>query len=476
MAKVVFVQQTLFEYLGPMCLSAFLKKYGHEVDIYVGGVDKPLLDSIRNSEPDIVAFSCTTGNHLWARDIARSLKETMDILTIVGGPHPTFFPELINDAGVDIICRGEGEHALLELADCIDKRKDFTTIKNLWVKKAGKVYKNDLRPLIEDLDTLPFPDRDLYSKYAPLDKMTLKKFMTSRGCPYSCSFCFNHALKKIYNDKGRYVRRRSVENVISEIETVKEKCNLKIVRFSDDTFTTDHKWLFEFAGQYKKRIQIPYTCLIRANEINEHVVKSLSESGCMLVTFGIETGNEKLRKDILKKNIPNSQIINTGRLLKKYHILFGTSNMVGLPTETLDNIFETLDINIKIGTDLPTCAILQPYLGTQILEFAQSGGLIEDNWDVENLNADVFNKWNTNVSVIKSDHKREMFNIHKLFYFYIKFPLLRAIIRRLIRLPPNNLYSVLYRLGWGYRVKKSLGLSWLETLGYGFRLTRDWMS
>jgi len=475
MAKVVFIQQTLFEYLGPMALSAFLKKHGHDVDMLVEDSEPNLIDTICRLKPDVLAFSCQTGSHVWTKNIAYQVKKKIDTISIFGGAHPTFFPEFINEETVDIICRGEGEHALLELVDSLDKNRNINNILNLWVKEGNILHKNDVRPLIENLDSLPFPDRRLYDKYVFLRDITTKKFMTGRGCPYNCAFCFNHALRKLYEGKGKYVRKRSVANMISELAEIKSNYDLKTVRFSDDTFTTHHTWLFEFADRYKKDIDLPYTCLIRANEVKEEVIKCLRDSGCFLVTFGVESGNEDIRNGILKKNISNEDIIRTGRLLKKYGILFGTSNMLGLPTETIDNMFETLNINIEAGVDLPTCAIFQPYPKTEILEYLKAMKLVEERADTSTMYADIFNRWDIDVSVLKSNHKNKMFNLHKFFFFYIRFPFLRPLIRLLIKLPPNPVFSLIYRLGWAYRIKESLRLSWLASFTYAIKIVRNWL-
>jgi len=476
MAKIVFIQQdSLFEHFGTEYLSSFLKQNGHEVDMIIENRKKKLVELVRKSNPDLVAFSCTTGIHLWAIDIARMLREELGILNIFGGPHPTFSPEMIDTPGVDIIARGEGEHALLELANCIDGDRDITNIKNLWVKKDGVVHKNPLRPLIQNLDELPFPDRELYSRYDNLKKLTAKKFITGRGCPYSCSFCFNRTLREMYKGKGKYVRRRSVDNVIAEIKTVKENYNLEVVRFSDDTFTFDHKWLFEFCKRYKEEIKVPYECLIRADEVNEQVIKNLKQSGCVYVQFGIESGNERIRKEILNKHITDEQIINTGRLLKKYGIAFGANNMVGLPTETINDIYKTMELNSLIKVDIPIGSILQPFPKTKILSYIQEHDLIEDGVDINTLNDDLFSNWDINISVIKSDCKNEMFNLHKFFYVYVKYPVLRPIIRKIVKLPPNHLFNLMYRMSWVPRVRGTLRISYIDTLKYAIMLLRNVM-
>ena len=163
MAKIVFLQRLYYEYGGPMILSAVLKNSGHSVNLLIGENANYFLNKIK--DVDVLAFSTMTGMHQWAIKIASEIKKEKDILTVFGGPHPTYFPEVIESSAVDVICLGEGEYPMLDIANAIDNREDLSHIQNLWVKKNGKIYKNAIRPLIENLDILPFPDRELYYKY-----------------------------------------------------------------------------------------------------------------------------------------------------------------------------------------------------------------------------------------------------------------------------------------------------------------------
>lgn len=232
MARIAFVQNLAYEYLGIMYLSSVLKEKNHAVEIFIehGQGVKTLQREIEAFNPMIVGFPCTSGMHLWALQMARAIKKnTPGTFIILGGPHPTFFPEIIMEAAVDIICRGEGEGALLELAERVDKREDFTHIDNLWVKNDGEIIKNEVRFLVSDLDIIPFPDRCLYIKKYSFLNSSRKSFITGRGCPFDCTYCFNRAFKKIYNGKGSFLRRRSVDNVIDEMKEVKKRFGLKMI-------------------------------------------------------------------------------------------------------------------------------------------------------------------------------------------------------------------------------------------------------
>jgi len=364
MARISFIQNLSYEYLGVMYLSSLLKSKGHEVDCFIEhgqGIDRLVKEAARFN-PDIAGFSCTTGVHRWSLCVASRIKKIKpEVKVLFGGPHPTFFPEIIEEAPVDMICRGEGEYALLEAADRLDERNDLSTIDNLWVKKNGQIFRNEVRPLIENLDELPFPDRNLYVRKYPFLHKSQKAFMVGRGCPFSCAYCFNHAFKKLYHHKGLFVRYRSPENIIAEIKAVKAQTPFRTVYFQDDTFGLDKDWSKGFLAQYAKQLRLPFICLLRADAADEELIRSLKQSGCTRVFFGVETGSENLRKMILKKEISDEQIFQTASLLKKYRIRFRTYNMFGLPNETLEEAFKTVRLNIKIKTDYPWSSLFQPF-------------------------------------------------------------------------------------------------------------------
>ena len=167
MVKVAFIQNIAYEYLGLMYLSSILKERGHEVEVFIGNGNKKMLEQVIEYNPSVVGFSCSTGLHKWSLSFAKEIKKSVNAFILFGGPHPTFFPEIINEPEIDGVCIGEGEFSLLELSANLSDGKDVSAIKNFWFKSPdGKIIKNEPRPLIEDLDRQPFPDRDLYySKY-----------------------------------------------------------------------------------------------------------------------------------------------------------------------------------------------------------------------------------------------------------------------------------------------------------------------
>lgn len=459
MASVIFIQNLWYEFPGVGILSAVLKKNGHNAKIIIS--DSPANMLGRISANDIIAFSIMTGMQRWAVNTAAALKKEMNLLSIFGGPYPTYSQGMIDEEGVDIICIGEGEGALLDLANAVDRGTDITSIKNLWVKKSGIVHKNPLRPLIEDLDTIPFADRKTYYEtYPALERNSHKIFLAGRGCPFDCTFCFNEKLKNMYAGLGQYVRFRSPVNIIEEIKQVRQESRLKTVFFNDDIFVLNQKWLNDFLPLYKEEIDLPFYVTARADTLNEPVVKLLKDAGCKCVSFAVESGNERIRNEVLGKKITDEQIIKSAALLKKYRIKFATYNMIGIPGETVDNVLETVNINIKIKTDYPRCSFLTPYPGTRIAKYAEKTGHLESTVDLMPPFAQQTS------SSLKLKDKNEIINMHSFFQTAVKLPFLMPAIRIMAKLPENVLFKIWWATVYFIIFSRSEGRGLGETLSF----------
>ena len=469
MAKIAFVQNLMFEYLGTMHISSVLKKENHAVEVFIDNNQKPsrLINQLKKFNPSLVGFYTVTGSHRWAIAMAGLIKSYLpEVKIIFGGPHATFFPMVIDETPVDIICRGEGEYPLLELANALDAGKDYSDIPNLWVKKYGKVFKNEVRPLVCELDELPFPDRSLYySKYPALNG-SQRTIMVGRGCPFSCSYCFNSSLRELYKGKGAYIRLRSVDNCITELMKIKKSLRPKIIYIQDDTFAFDRAWTEDFLKIYKVKVSLPFICLVRADLIDEYMVKILKDAGCKNVFFGIESGSEKIREFLLKKCVTDEQIVKTASLLKKYGIGFRTYNMFGLPGETIEDALKTVELNIKIKTDYPWSSLLQPFPGTELGEHLKKLGFACSNLD--NFESSFFKK-----SGIMLTNNIEIENMHKLFFIAVKFPFLFPLIKKVINKNPVLIYNFLFLLGYLFSSKGSEGRSWAETIRIGLANSRS---
>lgn len=445
MAKVVLVQYLVTDHLGVLCMSSVLKNNGHESTVLIRHEEKRIVEKVKELKADIVGFSCTTGVHLHALKDAKSIKKSIPgIITIMGGPHATFSPEVIYADCLDMVCRGEGENALLQLADHLDRKTDYSCVSNLWVKKDENIFKNEVAPLIENIDELPFADRSHYLRYPVLRNKEERAIMFGRGCPYDCTFCFNSSLRDMYKGKGRYIRRRSIDNVIRELKELKSKYFVKQISFEDDTFLDDKDWILKFLKEYRTHIGLPYRCHTRFDTINDDTAAMLKSSKCYLVALGLESGSEKRREQILKKRLKTQDILTGADILHRHGLRFLAYNIIGSPNETTDEAIDTLMLNRKIKPDFPFSSLFQPYPGTAIVREYNIGG------NLEQIPPSFWSR-----SVIKQDNIRELENLHRLFYIFLMIPVRRETIKLILGLDIfRYLYDLLFKVGLFYYAAK----------------------
>jgi radical SAM superfamily enzyme YgiQ (UPF0313 family) len=375
---------TGYFYTGIASLSATLKAVGHDTSLI--HITKPthraeFVEDVRKAAPDLIGFSSTSPMFPLVRQYAAWIREAgMEVTTVCGGIHPTIAPEeSIEAKGIDIICRGEGEGAMVDLVRCLESGQDFWDIQNLWIKNNGDIVKNPLRPRIENLDELPFPDRSIFNFQNLYSERTGKgTFMVSRGCPFNCTYCCNHVIRGVYGRGTVTTRFRSVDNVIAEIETViGEYPFIKMLDFDDDILFLKRNWAKEFAIKYASRIRLPFVCNARANLIDREIVELLAEAGCRHIKLGVESGNEFISEVVLKRGQSNEEIRNAFALCKEAGLTTESFNMVGIPGDTPATILDTIKLNADIGTDRMQVSICQPFRGTKLADHALVQGFYE---------------------------------------------------------------------------------------------------
>jgi anaerobic magnesium-protoporphyrin IX monomethyl ester cyclase len=442
MTRIAFINEDVFFRCGVASLIATAKTHGHKCEIFLAKAEENLSGAVKAFQPDLLAFSCTSGEHNWVVSTAASLKQATKARVIVGGPHPTFFPNIIQEAPVDIACVGEGEFALLDLLDKLENGQDITKIDNLIMKDENGIHENPVRPLIEDLDSLPFMDRDCYNKYRAIREDSVIHILNERGCPYNCTYCYNAETKKLYQGKGKYVRQRSPGSMIKEIRQLTvmyPKAN--VIRFYDDIFINNTKRLFEFLHLYKAEVKIPFICNVTANLITDEIVKRLKEGGCTRICVGLESGNEKMRNFLLNKKITNEQLLRTAKLCHKYNLRLSTLNMIGLPGETVADAVETIQLNSRMKPETAIIGIFQPYPGTALAEYAKEKGILDKDYGVKSMTPYFFYS-----SVLKQDNMRELINLQLFFWFLVKFPVFIPLIKPMLKLPPTRFHYFFFSL------------------------------
>lgn len=441
MASFLFLHGSPFEYPGVLYLSAYLKEKGHNVEVLVkSGEGRNFWDKAREFRPDWVGLSSIAGLHHESYNIAREARDKLGVGAVFGGPYPTYYPQCIQREEVDVVIQGEAEEALVDFLDTCDRGEDWTTLPNVWTKRNGKIISNPVRPLESNLDKYPIPDRSVYYKYPYLRCAFEKQFMSGRGCPYSCYFCFNYEFRRIYNIKGKTaLRRHSPERMLEELGRCKAAFPMKQICFNDDIFITDMEWLEKFLPRYSKEIGIPFSCQARVEMVNEDVARILGESCCHHVMIGLESGNRRVRGEIMGKKFSNAQFCKAAEYLHKYGILIKNYNILGCPTETLEEAFETLEVNVKAKIKLPWCALYTPVPGTKTDAIARELGILDKDFSLDELEGSIFKR-----SLLKQKDIRKIERLQKLFYLGVMNKWLIPFIRKIVHYNLGPLYSLVF--------------------------------
>ena len=385
--KIAFVNDSC-QRLGIQYISSMLKQGGHQTRLFIDPLlfydevlswrrlnklfdyKKSIIGQLKQYKPDLIGFSVVTDFYQWACELAAAIKKEMNVPIIFGGIHPSSVPErVIKNDFVDIVCVGEGEYPMLELAESVKKGQIDYSIKNLWFKKDGKIIANQLRPLIDDLDSLPFADQEIYRNASPHFKKGYY-IAADRGCPYICSYCFHSYMRETYRGKGKYLRQRSVENVICELEQAKRCYTPDLIFFLDDCFGRDLDWLRKFAIGYKKRIGINFHCSMFPGNVSLESLRLLKYAGCREIEIGVQTWDEKLRANLLQRVVSNEAMERAMLWIKKSGINLVSGEILGIPGETKDGLKQTVEIYGRIRPQRTFFFTLKYYPKTAIMRYA----------------------------------------------------------------------------------------------------------
>ncbi|OGK90633.1 MAG: hypothetical protein A2X50_03380 [Candidatus Rokubacteria bacterium GWF2_70_14] len=423
--KVLFVERDV-EYIDPMniqLLSALAKQRGHSTFLTILSADDLDAD-LRRIKPDLVAFSAKTGEHTtYFRANERVKQYSPKIFTIMGGPHPTFFPGLIETHDFDAVGVGECDEGWQELLDALEAGRSIDAIPNIVTRaNASKVLRATtraselvqlagaaasvrpeydlevdptfLRPRRTVLDTLPFYDRELVYRKTHLARFPLRSFMSSRGCPYQCTYCFEPKFNVMYAGKGPIYNRYSVKRLCAELAELKERWPTQFIKFYDDMFILDRKvdaWLEEFAEVYPREVGLPFFCLTRANVLTRENLAALTRAGLHSLTMSIEAGNEYVRNTIVKRHMRQQQIEDAYTLCWENGIVTFANTILGIPVRkeimaqqgktAIDYDIESLDINIRCRVTYADFPVLHPYPGCELTEYAVKHGFFDGDFD-----------------------------------------------------------------------------------------------
>lgn len=475
--KILFVER-IVEYIDPMhieLLSALARRNGHTTYLSVLAQDDLEAD-IRRIQPDLIAFGgVKTGEHTHYLRASRAVKKiAKGIPVIMGGPHLTFNPGIIEDESVDAIGVGECDEAWPEYLNALESsngQNEIHSIKNIYTKKnwfekwknvSFDERRNDLANRKTYLDDLPFFDRELVYNKTHLKDFPMRSFMSSRGCPFQCAYCFEPIYNNVYRGKGPIYNRYSVKRLCAELKEMKERWPTQFIKFYDDLFWIHKKvdpWLEEFAEVYPREVGLPFFCLTRCNILTEDHLKLLKPAGLHSVTMSIEAGNDYLRNEIIKRRMSREDILNAFDLCNKYDIKTFANTILAIPVKSeimkqqgktaIDYDIESLDINIQCKVTFGEFTIAYPYPGCELSKYAEEHGWFSQIEDFDKLHHSYQSQ--SPMKCFTDKEKMMQSNLALLGTICLFFPWMRnLIVNYLIKWPLQRLYYPFYFIVKGY--------------------------
>jgi len=426
--------------LGLAYIASYLEKNSFDVKIIDANVlqidDEEVADLIEK-KPVVVGISAMTSVIYSTWKIAKNIKQKFpNSLIVLGGPHPSVLPEeSLKNEFIDIVAIGEGEETMKEIADSfVNGTLKLNEIKGIAYKtNSGKIEYTESRPLIENLDKLPFPARRLFpaiGKYVPeaYKKLPIATILTSRGCPYRCTFCYAGIF-------GKRFRPRSPENIISEIEHLKKDFGIKEFHICDDNFFLDGKRVLRFCNLLaEKKINLPWACVgglrIELVEKSPELLELMAKTGCYRAAIGIESGNQQILNNI-QKDITLEQVRKAVKILNKAKILVGGLFMIGNYGENEKTVDDTIKFAKSLSIDYAEFMTATPYPGTKLYDqVLKEGHLLIKDWREFNLWTGAVFEWD---NLTKKQIDRLYRKAYLKYYFNPKF-----FLKSIVNFKPNS--------------------------------------
>ena len=375
--------------VGSTYLAAVLENSGIDVSIWDGQVEPAGLDSLeealRSFRPTVVGITAYSPMLAQVRAVARlSHSELPQSIVVVGGVHATVLPdEILNMEEIDVVVRGEAEPVIVPLVESLTSGGSIHDIPGISIRRNGAKHHAPPIALVEDLDTIPKPSLHLlkHRLYRPAPEITMTRpskiqsIITSRGCPYQCIFCSARLLS------GRRYRYHSPARVMEEIESVIADYDAREIVFLDDNFIVNKKRVYRICDELIKSglsKRLIWACNGRVDEVDQDMLFRMREAGCRLISFGVESGVERLLK-LIKKDITLEDSMNAVRWAKRAGIRVRTTLIIGLPTETVDETRKTIEFAKKLGSDFAKFSLATPYPGTELCQIAEARGLMKSH-------------------------------------------------------------------------------------------------
>lgn len=500
-ARVILVAPA-FEYLSVEFLGGVLARAGHEVrlaydpqlfnDSFLGSRvlaqwfhhGDQVADEIAGFDPDLIAFTVLSRNMDWATDLSRRVRARTRAPIVFGGNHPSSAPEeTLRRTGIDAVVVGEGEWALLEMADRIARGDDLRGGPNVvWLDDEGVAHRNPLLPLETHVERFGWPLKRLY--YDTHDFFRIGYFtVTSRGCIHNCSYCYPHVYRRLYGvGGGRFYRRRPVDDVIDELAWAKANVEPSLIRFSDDTFSFQPAWLAEFADKYPRRVGIPFWCFVTPDSVTPQVADSLARAGCVEVEMGVQTLDPRVREEVIQRTEDTADVARAIQLFRDLGLRVSSDYILNVPGQTEDELRDMVRFFLEVrptrvntfwmdifpDTDIFRHAVREGFLDHPAAQRIAAGegvkGLIRGGWSdsrlAEQFQMQVFLMNFLPKAAVETMIERRLYRFLPFLGYFFTYAAHYGI-SYLTRLPKNDLYSqhvrARYRHYVGRRLKSWIG-------------------
>ena len=369
--------------LGPAFLAATLRAHGHAAAFLRVGLAMGVAEiaaAVQREQPGLIGISATTRQWLRTRALLAELRLQCRVPVILGGLHPTFAPaDVLRHPGIDYVCLGEGEAALLELVQALEagggeRAARAGRIGNIW---AAGGLRPAIRPPIEPIDGIPFAARDLLD-----ERWGVVHVSTQRGCPFPCTYCAARMYDQLYAEQGggAYGRRRSHGNVLEELRQVRQGGPLNYVTFLDDTFTIHHPWVREFCRVYGREFGVPFSLHARVETVSERLLGELAAAGCRHIVYGVESGSERVRREIMQRSASNQRFRDVFRWTRQAGILATANYILGIPGETVAEMEATMALHEELQPADFGVFVFYPYPGTALFHLCRERGWLPEDY------------------------------------------------------------------------------------------------
>ncbi|MBN1823311.1 MAG: B12-binding domain-containing radical SAM protein [Endomicrobiales bacterium] len=380
--------------LGVGYVASAVEAAGHQVSVIDNFIEnlreKEIIKRVAGYGADIVGLSFGSENRFEAFSLSEKIKKVLpDALVVAGGPHPTLAAEdmLKNIGSVDIAVIGEGEEAIVDLINLKCGRKEAGKIEGVAYRDAGKIKLASPRRQISDLDSLPYPARHLFGDWPEKSGILIRgkslrigHLMTSRGCVFKCNFCSE---SRIWQNKIRF---RSPESVVGEIRHLVDEWKMQAYWFYDSVFTTDPRRVIDICDLIIKRgLVLPWRCNIRVDNMSKELLAKMKEAGCYLVGLGVESGSDRILKEVINKRINTGQVRDCIRWCKELDIIPHAFFVLSHPTEGMEEARLSIDLMKefyveKEGRGSVGLGIMRIYPGTDIEKKAHDQGILPKDY------------------------------------------------------------------------------------------------